>query len=108
MKIWVQYENHAQYYDTNGRYCIEFCNDSKNKPNWWYVGVRSPLESNHMNDDEKARFNIIEERLRQECSGKINSYRWNPGYKYVNSDKRDWEPNLEKLLEETKQRKGEF
>ena len=104
---WIQYENPNRYYDTNGRYCIVFSNDRKHKPNWWFVGVRHPIFGSNMNDDEKTQFNKIKKRLDQVIpENRSNS--WFPGYKNVDHEKRDWEPILESLLEETKQKKGDF
>ena len=104
---WIQYEHPDRCDDTDGRYCIYFGNDIKNKPDWWHVGVRSPIEKTNMNDVEKTRFKIIKERLDQEIPGKENDHRWFPRYEYVDSKKRDWEPNLETLLDETNREKGD-
>ena len=106
---WNQYDNpNTKFYDAEGRYCIIFGNDVKNKIDWWFVGVRSPKQRQQMEQDEQDRFNKIKEKLNQEFSGlKGGDYDY-PGYKYVDSEKRFWERNLELLLDETKQKGGDF
>ena len=106
---WNQYDNHnTQYYDAEGRYCIVFGNDVKNKIDWWFIAVRSPKRRQEMKQDEQDRFKSIQEKLNQEFSGLKGGDYFSPGYKYVDSEKRFWERNLELLLDETKQKGGDF
>ena len=104
---WVQQENPGRYYDTNGRYCIAFCNGKKHKPDGWYVQVCSPKERNNLNDDEKDRFDNIKEKLKEKVPS-LKGGDAETGYMYVDDDKRNWEQYLEILLDETKQKGGIF
>ena len=99
-KNWIPYEN--GWSDTNGKYYIIFCNDRKNKPDWWFVGVQSPTRKEYMNDDAIDRREQIQLQLNRKISGS-KSYDWfDPAYKYVDSEKENWEPILETLLDECK------
>lgn len=106
---WNQYENpDPKLYDTEGRYCIIFSNDRKHKPDWWFVGVRSPKQRQEMKQDELDRFIKIKEMLNHSFSGLKGDDYYYPGYKYVDSEKRYWEPILESLLDEAKRKGGSF
>ncbi len=91
---------------SDGRYCIELCSDLKNKPDWWYVGVRSPVKFNDMSDDQKSCYERIVDQLKTE--GRQSRDGYNPAYKYVDDKFRNWEPMMSDLLEEIERGEGEI
>ncbi len=104
---WVDFKNGN--FETENRYRIVFCNEKRNSPDRWYVGVEAPKERKSMEPDEENYFKKFKEGLRAlEIPGvKVND-NWNPGYMYAEDDKQNWEQFLEKLLDESEQKNGEI
>ena len=73
----------------HGRCRIVLGHELKIRPDWWFIGVIAPYKS-----DE------LKERLNAEIPDCINTHPNWPLYKYFDSDYRDWESFLPKLINE--------
>ena len=80
-----------------GRCRIVLGDDIKVRPDWWFVGVITPYQSDELAEQLLAEI--------PDCI--MTNPNW-PAYKYMDSDYRDWESILPRLIEELESAKSEI
>ena len=101
-KGWHSYKGGNGSNKSQHRTSIFLESQARGGPNWWCVGVRSPLPKNKMEDADKKRREEIQRRIEETLGRSKPSEHW-PMWHYLGAEARDWDslvPGLHKEIDQ--------
>ncbi len=105
---WKPWEGHDKKHPpSEGCTAITLQSGWTNGPNKWYWGVRHPRDKSGMSDADLERRARLEDGLRNEFDGVIQSGSWWPHWRFVDDEMGYWNALLPAIYREWKKGRGE-
>lgn len=102
---WRKYQNHTRPEWSRMHLALEA---GERRGNYWYVGIRAPLQKSRMSADDRSRLTRIEQRLADDGLKTTPRNDWWPAFELVEERYRDWDPLIPDMQRELQENGGEI